>query len=288
MLKVNIFIPDNVPMPDRVSKNTLRLLHVEAGLRTDPDVTVEVHPLLNPAAADVAVIFGWVKKSNPESWPKQKIIDLFGRERTIVVELGFINRSVYCSMGWGGICGAADYASEDAPADRLALLPKLEPWRKAEVSPRRVLVVGQVPWDVTVQDTNHVEWCQSTTDALCAAGHEVRFRPHPKARGVDYGTPLELTSRFSLEEDLGWASEVVIWNSTTGVESVWAGIPTIAMGPFSMVREVAMPHQHAPFPSRQRWAQEISYSQWSLAEIAAGLPWRRLKAKLGKVKLPAA
>lgn len=246
---------------------------------------LEVRDARDIVDGDVAVIFGLVKRAFSKTQAKAKIIERYGLANVIVLELGFWNRDIYFSAGWGGINGRADHcipASTDPTilAAQGVLLPPARSCREF----CRALVIGQVPWDVTVQDTDHKGWCRATVATLKDMGREVRFRPHPLAvrRSVDYGLPSE---DRTLEEDLAWADVVVTWNSNTAVDAVLAGIPVIAMDPGSAAYPIARHNLEAvaePFSfsdaERITFLARLAHGHWTLEDMRAGRPWRQLMA----------
>lgn len=201
----------------------------------------------------------------------------------VVVEKGYVDRDHYWAAGIGGINGRADFGGISDQGDRWAKLgiePK--PW-----DPRGdyILVIGQVPWDVSVQDSNHVGWCGKITSTLDAMGYKVRFRPHPHAvkSGANYNLAIPL-SQAKLADDLAGAKCVITFNSNTGVDATLAGKPVIAFDDGSMVRELAgrgiEAIEHPKMPDRSRWCQALAYAQWSPAEFAQGKAWRHLRPRL--------
>lgn len=268
MMKVVVYEPDYDPLHRRL----LRAL-----ARGIPGAVVRDARAYEPC--DVAVIFGLKKNSFPKSWAKGEIVRQHAGRPVLVLERGYVRRDEYWSLGWNGINGRADHVNEDAPSDRWAALGvELRPWHGGDY----FLVAGQVPWDVSVQHTDHRAWCRQTVAVLAGAGVEVRFRPHPLAvkRGADYGVP----DRF-LRPDapLERAAAVVTFNSNLGVDATLAGTPVSATDEGSMARAVALPSALAVLngaaawrPDRTRWAAELAYAQWTEAELASGAAWERV------------
>lgn len=216
----------------------------------------------------------------------------------IIVERGFVRREDYWSVGIGGINGRADFA---VPADCDGRRAEALHAAPAEIGWERdgyLLVAGQVPWDVSVQDTDHVAWCRETVDRVKRLGFEVRFRPHPLARGTDYDVAAVQDTR-ALAETLGGARAVVTWSSTLGVDALLAGVPVIAMNRGSMAWPIAAhslkalvglrfpPTAHwlqaldeLRLPDTAHWFARLAHCQWSVEEMRAGLPWRQLAPAL--------
>lgn len=68
---------------------------------------------------------------------------------------------------------------------------------------------------------------------------------------------------------------VVTFNSNTGVEASFAGVPTIATDIGSMAYEVAS-HSVAEMlrrPDRETWAARLAWKQWRREEMASGYCW---------------
>lgn len=271
-MKVNLYYPED--------RNKLACKAIQAfadaipGARLFPN-TARYQP------ADVIVIFGWVKKSYRPSWEKQRLMEEHDGP-VIVIERGYVDRERYFSAGIGGINGRANFKNYDVKGDRWDDLGvDLRPWRTGG---DYVLVVGQVPWDVTVQDSDHGEWCYQTVRSIKETERKVRFRPHPlatrKAPNFDYKVRCPISER-SLEADLAGASHVVTWSSNVGVLALIEGIPTIAVDQsFTMTRGVSGRSLEdlypPPTPDRTKWAHRLAYSQWTLDEFRKGLAWRHL------------
>ena len=228
---------------------------------------------------DVAVVFGIGKKGVPASYPRGRILKEQKKRGLpyVILEKGFLRRDEYFHVGWNGLNGNADFRNTNVYDDR---------WRKLGIplethkSPgSHVLVCGQVPWDASVQHSDHVKWCRDTIIELSdLTSREIRFRPHPALRGgFDYGLA---GSTRTLEDDLRGAWAVVTFNSNAAVEAAIKGIPVFAMDRGSMAYPIANKHLgqiHKPLlPARKMWASRLAYAQWTLDEIASGKTWRHL------------
>lgn len=226
---------------------------------------------------DVAVVFGVRKDRVPVSYARGQVIaDHNGPH--IVLEKGFVRRDEYFHVGWNGLNGRADFRNQGMPADR---------WKKlgVELQPRKhgekVVVCGQVPWDASVQHTNHIQWCQKAVAELNRiTRREVVFRPHPKA-GIDYGVNCPV-SLGSLAEDLSDAHAVVTFNSNSAVEALIEGVPVFAFDKGSMALRVANTDlydiDNPRFIEREPWASDLAYAQWSLDEMSSGECWDHIGA----------
>ena len=235
--------------------------------------------------SDVAVVMGVYKKRVPASYPRGEVI----REQNLrglnclILETGYINRGAesdnHYAFGWNGLNGRADFRNEGMPADRAEKLGvKLQPWKE---DGDYVLLCGQVPWDASVDVTDHVIWLNEAVQNIDIATHrEIVFRPHPLARippleGCEYSTqPLEI--------DLADAWCQISFNSNSGVDAVLAGVPVFAYDEGSMVYSMArkdwnieLPHM----PDREQWLNDICYAQWTPDEFRNGDAWRHILRK---------
>ena len=212
--------------------------------------------------------------------------------RKLIIELGYVKRRTYFSIGWDGMNGNADFMNDGSPSDR---------WDKLDVEfgnlddGKNILVCGQVEDDAKVQDIDFNKWCGDMLKSVRKYG-DVVYRPSPKQRGntifgntfVDDGVcdiPLDVS--YSLNkpfiDELRDTKVCVIYNSTCGIESIIEGVPVFASSNDSMVYELA---NHSIdmiddpyFPSmetRQQWAYDLAYTQWTQDEISMGLPHRHL------------
>lgn len=234
--------------------------------------------------ADVAVIFGLVKNSYPATHPKKKIIASHGAKSLLVIESGFMCRPHYYAIGWNGIHGDANFAlNRNYTNDRFNQLGiELSPWREA-TEVKNVLVCGQVPWDTNVQHFDYLAWVKDTIYTLRAQGYKVRFRPHPRMDASIYGVPKKLIdNREKLSKALDWADCVVVYNSTSAVDALIAGVPIITIGKNAIARPLAcqkLDPSSVIRPDRTGFFNALAYTQWTLPEMASGLPWLHLNGQ---------
>lgn len=205
-----------------------------------------------------------------------------------ILERGYVgDRFHWTSVSFGGgLNGRAEFRGERSDQSRFDehFGHLMRPWRDKE---GYALLVGQVPGDMSLSPVGGslAEWYARTARELIVHGHDVRFRPHPLAgrhgpiKGVEGARIIDGT----LEEALAGASIAVTFNSNTGVESVLAGIPTVAMDIGSMAWPVTS-HEFGETitPDRSQWAAEIAWKQWSMAELESGYCWEVVNAGEGR------
>jgi len=232
----------------------------------------------------VAVIFGVYKSRVPQSWPRGEI---FRRQReknldVIVLETGYINRgdgeTHHYAAGFNGLNGRADFRNQDMPDDRAKLLGvELKPWRTG----RHIVLCGQVPWDASVENSDHLTWLRGAAERIQSYSRRpIVFRPHPMARQAYKPIPGTELSIQSFAEDLRNAHCVVTYNSNSAVEALLDGVPVFAHDQGSMCWQVAnkslisvdVPNR----PDRSQWLNDLAYCQWTMSEMRAGLAWKHL------------
>lgn len=209
---------------------------------------------------DVAVIWGITsRRFIDRTWYRDVVRASY--PHVICIERGFVKRDIYYSAGWGGTAGLGKYCNQHSPADRWQKLGvELKPLKDGKS--QRILIFGQVPWDTSVQDcSDYDSWLDQTVSVIREeySCENVRLRSHPQI-----STPAR-----SLDEDLEWADCAIAWSSTGLVDANIAGLRTIAVSPRSM----AWQDKHI---SRDQWAFNLAYTQWSIDEMRMGLAWEHL------------
>jgi hypothetical protein len=103
----------------------------------------------------------------------------------------------------------------------------------------------------------------------------VRIRPHPEDRSAPKVPPLE--------EDLEGAHAVVTWASGAAVKALIAGIPVFYEAPHWILEGAARKGiddiENPWLGDRTPHLERMAWGQWSVDEIASGLPFRLLLEK---------
>jgi hypothetical protein len=125
----------------------------------------------------------------------------------------------------------------------------------------RVYVIGQMPNDQSLRGQDIDAWMGRTASAASEVwGLPVVKRPHPKMLNPWEPQPEPLDEVF---KD---AHVVITWTSTTAVQSVLAGVPTIAMHPGNMAYPIcASDLRIVRSPARVGWIHELSWREWDFA-----------------------
>jgi hypothetical protein len=233
-----------------------------------------------PDACDLLVMWG-VRR---QEWIWAQKAD--GGE-VCILERGYVgDRFVSASVSFGGgLNGRGTFRGpmHDGGRWRRHFAHLMQPWRGEDDRRGYALLVGQVPGDQSLAGVNIDRWYYQTLLGLRRFGREVRFRPHPRA--VELGRAqypsMDGVVRASgdLADVLRGAGLVVTFNSNTAVESVLAGVPTIAMDEGSMAWPVT---GHAVgeivTPDRTPWAHWLAWCQWTMDEMRSGDCWAAVGA----------
>lgn len=182
--------------------------------------------------------------------------DIEASGRFLLVDRASIGDPDYVQLVWDGHGRRGDHCVPADTANRYRQLGEtLTPWH---ASGDRVILCGQC-------ETYSPHWRRPEDwYKTVSATH---FRPHP------------MGGRWNLPEAKGWldARRVITLNSSVGVESVLAGIPTVTMDEGAMAWDVT---SHDPavavVPNRMDWLRWLSWTQWHWQEIAQGEPIRHL------------
>ena len=238
--------------------------------------------------ADVAVIWSVLWQGRMK--PNQGVWEYYrasGRP-VIVLEVGGLRRGHTWRVGVNGVNGAAEFGSQGQDRQRAdALGLTLEPWTNRG---DHIIIATQhynsQQWSgqPAVQ-----QWIQETVATI--RQHSTRpivVRSHPRASistaipGVTLQSPQHISDTYDCYDfhdalDQAWA--VINWNSNPGIESIINGVPAF-VGPTSLAAPVAnldLSDIEAPTrPDRQQWLNDLAYTEWSVEEIAQGLPLDRL------------
>ena len=159
----------------------------------------------------------------------------------------------HVSIGWMQPDGSRKFASGDVPRET----PEMEPWKAREDS---CLILA--------------DYMQKTSDiALSAVSRfrHVNVRLHPANDTERHTVRLQDAIRLH---------DVAIGHAGTSIfESIRMGVPTICTDPRNPCAPVCSRNVDDELyrGSRDAWLRDMSYKQFSLAEIADGTAWNLLR-----------
>jgi hypothetical protein len=250
-----LHVERNKPHQDRAMRA------LAAGLRTE-GLAVEVCGATERIpGADFEVIWG---SRHLAAFPGRRILILGGAYTTGTSGDYQRDRLVYCSAGWDKPDGEA-LSAPPRPADRWHRLGlDLLPWAERD---GYALILGQCAGDLAVPG-DYAKVLAGMKQAAAEHYGPVRVRKHPLING----------GQRPLAEDLAGARLAITWTSTSAVEAVLAGVPTITFSPQAIAWPVTSHALGDPpyLGDRGLWCYDLAYRQWTLAELTSGEAWEHL------------
>jgi hypothetical protein len=119
------------------------------------------------------------------------------------------------------------------------------------------------------------------------------FRPHPRCplpdiekeyKNVKRQKPCQIAGSYD-DFDMGFDNiyTTVSWTSNPGIHSVIEGVPAYT-STSSLAWDVSIKSltniNNPPMPDRQQWLNDYAWTEFTVEEIALGLPLKRLTNKL--------
>lgn len=246
----------------------------------------------NQPGADIDVIWSvlWSGKMS-----KNKIIWDTARSNSkpvVVLEVGGIRRGITWKVGLNGINKESFFSTgnNDARANLLGL--NLKPWR---VQGSHILICGQHDQSLQWENMpNASQWFTETiTELRKYTDRKIVIRPHPrcpiiavehKFKNVIKQMPIKQVGTYD-DYDIPFdnAHAVISWTSNPGIRAVINGYPVFT-GPASLAFPVAN-HNLADIENpqlfdRQQWLNDIAWTEFTIQEIAQGLPFKHLTERL--------
>jgi len=251
----------------------------------------------NDLNADVAVIWSvlWYGRmaKNKAVW------DRFTKQGkpVIVLEVGTLKRNTTWKVAVGGINNEAyfGHATNNDNARLTSLGIAIQDWGDTKDN-NSIIICGQHQashqWrnmpPVSDWISNTIQEIRKHTDRL------IKVRSHPRySFNFDNTTTNVVRSipkRIDIVQDfydfsaeLSKAHCVVNWSSNPAIEAALAGVPVFT-GLDSLAHVVAN-HSfdtiETPLkPDRQQWANDLAYTEWTVDEIAKGIPLIRILNKI--------
>lgn len=239
--------------------------------------------------SDVAVV--WSVLFHGRMAGNKPIWDYYRKtgRNVIVIEVGGIQRGITWKVGLNGINRDAYFGpdiTDNSRATKLGLT--LKPWR---TDGEFILLCGQhdksLQWKNMPSMSN---WVIETVDTIRQyTDRPIIFRPHPRSplpqierslKNVYRQEPLHIPGsydNFDLAFNRIWAT--VSWSSNPGPQSIIAGVPAV-VGPSSLAWDVATQSleniENLSMPDRSQWVCNYAWTEYTVQEIADGLPLKRL------------
>jgi len=244
---------------------------------------------------DVAVI--WSVLWNGRMARNKQIWDInrgLGKP-VIVLEVGGIKRGVTWKVGLNGINRTAYFGEQNNDGTRAANLGLVcKPWRS---DGNFILIAGQHDKSLQWQDMPRMsKWFLQTYEEVRKyTDRPILFRPHPRCRLEHIERGLKNVIRqepkhvrgtyddFDMQFNNIWAT--ISYSSNPGIHSVIAGVPSF-VSDSSLARDVAndinnlQDIENPLMPDRTQWLNNYAHTEYTVQEIAQGLPLKQLTNKL--------
>jgi len=239
----------------------------------------------------------WSVLFNGRMAPNQKIWETAKRKNrpVVVLEVGGIQRGTTWKVGLDGINRDAYFGEPDNSNHRASAFGMaLKPWRK---DGEYILICGQHDKSLQWQDMPRMSnWFLNTYDEVRKhTDRPIIFRPHPRCRlehierGLRYVVrqePRHIAGTYD-DFDMGfdniWAT--ISHSSNPGCHSILQGVPAF-VSPSSLAYPVANDidflHdiENPLMPDRIQWRNDYAWTEYTITEIANGLPFKNLTNKL--------
>ena len=238
-----------------------------------------------------SVLFAGRMAPNQRIWQR----NVAQSKPTVVLEVGGIKRGTTWKVGLNGINRDAFFGDAGNDSGRSDILDlRLKPWRTGG---EYILICGQhdksLQWKNMPRMSNWVirtiETIQKHTD------RPIVFRPHPRCRlpyiekefkNVSRQNPRQTPGSYD-DYDIDYSNvyATISYSSNPGIHSIIDGVPAF-VGPASLAYDVANDidflHdiENPLTPDRQQWLNDYAWTEFTVEEIAQGLPLKRLTSKL--------
>lgn len=245
--------------------------------------------------SDAAVI--WSVLWNGRMLPNKQIWEHYRQQGkpVIVLEVGGIQRGTTWKVGLNGINRDAYFGPSNNNSDRHRLLSlSLKPWRQQGDN---ILLCGQHDKSLQWQNMPRMSnWFLNTYDKIRKhTDRPIVFRPHPRCRleHIERGLrhvyrqePRKISGSYD-DFDMGfdnvWAT--VSYSSNPGPHSCINGVPAFVSThslAYSVGNDIDFLHdiENPVMPDRTQWLNDYAWTEFTVEEIAAGLPMQRLRKTL--------
>lgn len=262
----------------------------EHSLREAGYITVE-----SDMHSDVAVI--WSVLFHGRMAGNKPIWDYYRKtgRNVIVLEVGGIKRGTTWKVGLNGINRDAYFGPSNRDGVRSCNLGlELKPWR---TNGEYILMCGQHDKSLQWQGMPRMsQWfLQIYNEIRKHTDRPIIFRPHPRCRLEHIERGLKYVYRqdprhidgtyddFDMGFDNVWAT--ISHSSNPGIHSVIQGIPSFVSHhslAYDVANDIDFLHdiEKPCMSERQQWLNDYAWTEYTVEEIANGLPLKHLTAKL--------
>lgn len=202
-----------------------------------------------------------------------------------VLEVGMLHRDRTWKLGVNGTTGHAVWPDVFDHERHLKLALIARPWRRTG---SEILVTGQRCDSGQWGSVNPESWYQWVFDQLQThSDRPIVFRPHPRFRCQMPGAATvqvphrinQTYDSYDFENGMRRAWAVINFNSGPGSQAVLHGVPAFvdSSSLAAPVSAVDFSTIESPLrPDREQWLRQIAHTEWTISELAAGIPLKQL------------
>lgn len=255
--------------------------HGYSVVENDPDCDVDVI---------WSVLWNGRMARNKLIWDRARLAN----KPVVVLEVGHIKRNITWKVGLNGINRDAFLGNRSCDNRRATLLGlTLKPWKNNTNGPIIICTqhIKSQQW-INMPAAN--KWLADVVNQIRTyTDRHIVIRPHPRCpilitetefKNVSKDIPKKINGTYddyNFHYEHAWA--VVNWSSNPAVEAVRNGIP-VFVGPSSLAWDVGNHSfetiNNPLMPDRQQWLNDLAYTEWTVEEIAQGLPLKYLTEQL--------
>jgi hypothetical protein len=238
-----------------------------------------------------SVLFAGRMAKNKDIWKR----NVAQSKPTVVLEVGGIKRGETWKVALNGINRDAYFGDMGNDGNRANLLGlELKPLKQ---DGDYILICGQ--HDKSLQWINMPSmsnWVLKTiTEIQKYTDRPIHFRPHPRCmlpyiekefKNVYRQIPKQTPGSYDdFDIDYSNVHATISYSSNPGIHSIIEGVPAF-VGPSSLAYDVANDidflHdiENPLFTDRTQWLNDYAWTEYTIEEISAGLPLKRLTSKL--------
>jgi len=255
-------------------------------------------------ASDIAVLQGWIgMKSAPHLEQRRSVIKHQRRTggRILVIDsnlFGFLapgDRDRYLRYSLGGIFPTTGYYFDrDIDPGRWQEIKQSYAWheRDWQTTGSAVVICLQREGGWSMDGVSVIDWLEQILPQVRASGRPIVIRPHPGSLrivpAVQQRWPdLEISTQADIRDDLSRAWCTVTYNSSPAIASLLWGVPAFVTDP-QPERSQAWPCVNTSLATindparsdRTPLYQRLSQCHFATADLADGLAWRFMRARL--------
>lgn len=211
----------------------------------------------------------------------------------IIIEVGNLKRGTTWRICLDNINGAGEFGNDDDLDENRPIFLKSSLGPIKENRKNEILICSQLPESLQWQGMPSMEsWIKQTVDKIRRyTDRKIVIRPHPRSfvrvniPGCKLILPKKLSGTYD-DFDIDYGYHCVInHNSGPAVQAAIFGTPVICdstslaypvSGRIENIEKISL-------PNREQWFLKLCHTEWTIEEISAGTPLKRLLKKIEKI-----